>query len=601
MISRRRNACTWAALLACVTLSLYLLGFDHLSLAWPGRQIPTKANWRDPEADSYFWKALPTLYPPASIRPLPTSGPVSFPPIQATGLKESAEARSLREKHRRAVKSIFTRCWASYREHAWLADELTPNSGASRNTFGGWAATLVDSLDTLWIMEMREEFEEAVAAAITIDFTKTDSNEVNVFETTIRYLGGFLGAFDVSQDYRLLRKAVEIGEMLYKAFDTPNRMPITRWDIHAAMRNDRSKQIAGSGTLIAEIGSLSMEFTRLSILTGDPKWFDAVQAITDLMAAQQMSTELPGLWPLVADAQKQIFNGGTAFTLGAMADSVYEYLPKMSALLGGQLDVYQTMYERAAATAMKHNLFRPMLPDNDDILIAGQAHTKNGGRDIELEAQGQHLVCFFGGLMVVGGKMFNRQQDVDAATKLVEGCIWAYKSMPHGIMPETFNAHPCPSQHSCAWDESLWKREVARKAGEKDVESLTEAQLNQIVKDKHVPKGFTAIPDARYILRPEAIESVFVLYRATGREDLLESAWDMFSAIERVTSTEFASSAVWDVSKPGEVPQQSDSMESFWLGETLKYFYLIFSDPSLISLDEFVFNTEAHPLRRLVP
>ena len=36
-------------------------------------------------------------------------------------------------------------------------------------------------------------------------------------------------------------------------------------------------------------------------------------------------------------------------------------------------------------------------------------------------------------------------------------------------------------------------------------------------------------------------------------------------------------------------------MESFWMGETLKYFYLIFSDPSLISLDDFVFNTEAHP------
>jgi mannosyl-oligosaccharide alpha-1,2-mannosidase len=29
-------------------------------------------------------------------------------------------------------------------------------------------------------------------------------------------------------------------------------------------------------------------------------------------------------------------------------------------------------------------------------------------------------------------------------------------------------------------------------------------------------------------------------------------------------------------------------MESFWLSETLKYFYLIFSDVDLISLDEYV-------------
>ncbi len=38
-------------------------------------------------------------------------------------------------------------------------------------------------------------------------------------------------------------------------------------------------------------------------------------------------------------------------------------------------------------------------------------------------------------------------------------------------------------------------------------------------------------------------------------------------------------------------------MESFWLAETLKYFYLLYSTPDVISLDEWVFNTEAHPFR----
>lgn len=33
------------------------------------------------------------------------------------------------------------------------------------------------------------------------------------------------------------------------------------------------------------------------------------------------------------------------------------------------------------------------------------------------------------------------------------------------------------------------------------------------------------------------------------------------------------------------------------MAETLKYFYLIFSDPDLISLDDYVLNTEAHPLK----
>ncbi len=45
-------------------------------------------------------------------------------------------------------------------------------------------------------------------------------------------------------------------------------------------------------------------------------------------------------------------------------------------------------------------------------------------------------------------------------------------------------------------------------------------------------------------------------------------------------------------------PTKDDKMQSFWLAETLKYLYLLFSPPSTISLDEWVFNTEAHPFRQ---
>jgi hypothetical protein len=34
----------------------------------------------------------------------------------------------------------------------------------------------------------------------------------------------------------------------------------------------------------------------------------------------------------------------------------------------------------------------------------------------------------------------------------------------------------------------------------------------------------------------------------------------------------------------------------FFIAETLKYLYLIFSDDDILSLDKYVFNTEAHPL-----
>jgi mannosyl-oligosaccharide alpha-1,2-mannosidase len=88
-------------------------------------------------------------------------------------------------------------------------------------------------------------------------------------------------------------------------------------------------QEAPEGVLLAEIGSLSLEFTRLSQLSGNPKWFDAIQRIYDVFEAQQSLTKLPGMWPLVVNARDLNFTEGGTFTLGAMADSTYEYLPKV--------------------------------------------------------------------------------------------------------------------------------------------------------------------------------------------------------------------------------------------------------------------------------
>jgi mannosyl-oligosaccharide alpha-1,2-mannosidase len=80
-------------------------------------------------------------------------------------------------------------------------------------------------------MDLKTEFEEAVESVRDIDFTTTEEDQINTFETTIRYLGGLLAAFDLSDGKYpvLLEKALELGDMLYAAFDTPNRMPITRW------------------------------------------------------------------------------------------------------------------------------------------------------------------------------------------------------------------------------------------------------------------------------------------------------------------------------------------------------------------------------------
>lgn len=169
--------------------------------------------------------------PSRSIISLPSGSPIAMPKIQHTFSDESANDRINRLQKLEDVKTAFLASWNGYKNKAWTQDELTPVSGSYRNPFCGWAATLVDSLDTLWIMGLKEEFEEATNAVKNIDFTITDRPDLPLFEVVIRYLGGLIAAYDLSSGtYRvLLEKAEELAEVLMGAFDTPNRMPMTEY------------------------------------------------------------------------------------------------------------------------------------------------------------------------------------------------------------------------------------------------------------------------------------------------------------------------------------------------------------------------------------
>ena len=536
-------------------------------------------------------------YPLQMMQEMPKGLPIDLPKLQHQFEKEAAEAKDTRLERLAAVKESFKHSWEGYKKHAWMKDELRPVTGGSHQTFGGWAATLVDTLDVLWIMGLKDDFEEAVEATKVIDFAETESQELNVFETTIRYLGGFLGAYDVSDGKypSLLEKATQIGELLYCAFDTPNHMPMTRWPWKAALEG--AEQTASPHTLIAEIGSLTLEFTRLSQLTGDPKYYDATARIMAEFQRAQGKTTLPGLWPTVVNAKRMTFEG-TGFTLGGMADSLYEYLPKQHMLLGGRSENvdYKSMYTYAITAAMNHVFFQPMVPDGSDILISGSAFVTGTDNQIVLEPHGQHLGCYTGGMIGVGGKLFNQPEHIYMARKLVDGCIWAYKQMPTGIMPEYFEMVPCEMNSDCHWNDTKWEqalRATYKKHNEFNVDVETSPEdmpvksREQILKDLRLKPGFTEISDRRYVLRPEAIESVFIHYRLTGDKDLPDAAWRMFQSIENATRTEIANSAIPDVTSDG-VPEKQNSMESFWLAETLKYFYLIFSEPGVVDLDKFV-------------
>ncbi|TID20154.1 gb [Venturia nashicola] len=558
-----------------VITTTYLLQATTASNCPSSPPNPPLGPWKH---DRYAWSDGKRKQLPHPVTGLPVGTSKSLPRIQHDFVPASplSDAESARKERQAAVKETFMRAWTSYRNKAWLADELAPISGKPRNDFGGWSVTLVDSLDTLWVMDLMSEFEEAVTAATKIKFLPSTSTggQISMFEITIRHLGGFLAAYDLTDcnDQRLLEKAVEVGDMIYASlFAAPNGMPVTWWD--PTRRPEHQAFFVTQ--MLADIASSSLELTRLSQITGDMRYYGAAARITDLLHDQQNRTKLPGMFPSEVNVRDLDLTNGTTFSFGAMSDSAYEYFGKTYQLLGGLEPQYARLYQNAMDTAIEHIIYRPAIPGQEDILLSG---ILSAGRALQTDSE--QLACFAGGMFLLGGRLFSNETHIEVGSKLTRGCIWAYQHSPLKIMPEWFTMNACPSFEPC------------------DLVPPGQSSFNE-TNPECPQKGsmpFACVGLPGFHLRPEAIESLFYLYRITGIPELQDIAWEMFMSINDATKTEFGNAAITNVMS-STVVEKEDSMESFWMAETLKYFYLMFSDPNHISLDDFVFNTEAHPFR----
>jgi mannosyl-oligosaccharide alpha-1,2-mannosidase len=567
---------------------LYQHETDNVRPGYPptestGHLAPTSTtvHWQKPSE----WFPVPE----ESLIMLPTGKPNPIPSIQFAFGKESPEAQEKRELRLSKVRAEAQRAWFGYKTYAWTHDELTPVTKRSKDPFCGWAATLVDALDTLWIMGLNDEFDEAVEAVKEIDFGTTPyRSDIPVFETIIRYLGGLLAAYDVTGGHKgkypaLLEKAVELAEILMSVFDTPNRMPILYYNWKPEF-NTVPKRAADVS--VAEIGSMSMEFTRLAQLTGKNKYYDAIARITDALEDLQNrpnGTAIPGIFPERLDASGcnrtapspstasdrgntfteqranddsnapvksesrsnelssdvdtktlgnaepelksvdslgtgtevggnvTLHNGlgkrdgppttapepfrarnvpkhldcvpqgltgggwgsGGSYSMGGSQDSAYEYFPKQYLLLGGLEPKYRTMHEKVVDAVKNYLLYRPMAKDDPDILFSAKAFSPDGTADrLTYEWEVTHLTCFLGGMFGLGGKIFERPEDVEVAKRLTDGCVWAYEVMPTGIMPETAAVMPCVRPDDCHWNQTAWHERLDPEADHR--ESLME-------------------------------------------------------------------------------------------------------------------------------
>ncbi|KAJ1984254.1 hypothetical protein H4R34_000766 [Dimargaris verticillata] len=478
-------------------------------------------------------------------------------PGQAQTENVVGDVNAYRRNH---VRQTLKRAWDAYMEHAAGYDELLP---VSRGAVNNLSVTPVDALDSLWMMGLKREFQEACNIVAKIDFSKA-SEPVSFFETGIRVLGGLLSAHEMSGNWMLLEKAVEIGDLLLIAFDTPTGFPKSRLDL--------SKKLAyGTRVLLAEVGTIQLEFAKLSQFTRNPKYDRAAQRVIHRL--DRLRTDYPGLIPAHLDAES-----GQAmsdlYTFGAMGDSYYEYLIKYAVLTDRKHGLHGQMYTKAI-NSMKLVMLTTAANHPDDWYLP-ELH---GNR---VDSRMHHLTCFAPGMLALGSHFLGVRDDMDVAKQLMKTCIKFYRNTATGLGPESvkFNL-------ALAFDGTPESNGTA---------ALAAGELTTVEVADYRDRGYT-VDNRSYQLRPETIESLLYLYRLTGNPIYQSMGWDAYKALERFTRAPAGYATIKDVETARRRDNQYDAMPSFFLAETLKYLFLLFSDKDVYSLDDYVFNTEAHPFK----
>jgi len=226
--------------------------------------------------------------------------PTSVKPMQ---IKEATE-----------IRAGMQHAFQAYMRDAWKSDEYKPVSKQGTNTFGGKGLTIIDSLDTLWLMGLTEEYTKAK------EFVEHEfhfDGHINVFENNIRVLGGLLSAFTLTSEQIFLDKAKQVGEVLLGAFR--NRIPCGIIDTNGYCG---SQSWAGGRSVNAEVGTLSLEFETLSRLTKDSRWSEKIRHINEYWRDHHN-----GLLQMYIDPRTEQMSGPR--TIGGGIDSTYEYLIKL--------------------------------------------------------------------------------------------------------------------------------------------------------------------------------------------------------------------------------------------------------------------------------
>jgi mannosyl-oligosaccharide alpha-1,2-mannosidase len=334
----------------------------------------------------------------------------------ATLLLGSAGPARKREDWRALAEDVCAEmrwAWNHYRELAWGKDQIKPLSGGFesfplKNHHLG--LSLVEALDTLWIMGLEEEFRDGVEwVKANLDFDV--DGELSVFETSIRLVGGLLSAWHAGGDPVLLTKARDLADRLLPSFAaSPIGIPHRYINLRTGAFRGRESNPAETGTFIAEFGFLSRA-------TGDNRYRAAAKRA--LVSMFDRRSKL-GLLADKIDAITGEWKSRRA-TIGPPSDSYYEYLWDGWDLLGDP-DCLR-MYRTCTTAILKYQPLRR----GGNLWFANVDFETGKALDTEQDELGS----FYGGLLAQGG---------DVRIGAAHTRTWAKVQTRYGVLPESIDS-----------------------------------------------------------------------------------------------------------------------------------------------------------------
>ncbi|KAK5741670.1 hypothetical protein LTR17_003876 [Elasticomyces elasticus] len=481
-----------------------------------------------------------------------------------------------------AIKEAYLWGWNAYTKYAFGKDELQPLNGSGVNNWYGWGVTIVDAIDTAIIMNLTDVVAQQLEFIQTIDFTTTEYGPVEIFDVSIRYLGGLISAYDLlksgqfyngypqDQVEALLSQAVSLADKIAFGFNTPTGLSSANVNFTSnepvfGTYTIAATNVTYNSTNTASTGTYILDWFRLADLTGNETYRQLSERAESYLVNPSPAPVFPGLVGTQFDIDTGLmltFDGG--FQAGV--DSFLEYLIKTYQYqVTSTTTQYKDFWLQAAQSAMSYIALQPYgFPD----LTFLSTLDVNGTIALTTD----DFACFAGGNFLLGAKLLDMPDLIPLGLAVTDGCHQTYNTTLTGLGPIQWGWYNGSNQAYDPQDDvDAAERKWAAKYG-----------------------YFMHDGTENWASRPEPTESLYYAYRITGDQRWAEYAWQNFLAINETARNVNGFATINNVNMPFG-GSMLNGLDSFFFAEVLKYLYLTFTDPSVIDLSEWVLNTEAHP------